>query len=399
MQQKIIQKIQKAPAKPGVYIFYQKKTPLYIGKAINLKNRLKNYLRPEDLKTQTLQKEIDRLEYKILRSEIEALIVESQLIKKLKPVYNVMFRDDKNYFYVVFTKEKFPRIFATHKEIHNYDAIGPFTDGIALKTALRLIRKIFPYCTCKTEHNRPCLNAQIGNCLGFCCLRDADIRMHANDAKKYNKNIKAVKEILLGNAEKLPRRQFSEEQLKAIDNVLAHREFLDTTPKINRSGENKHIFYRVECYDISHLAGRGTVGVMTVFIDGQPAVKEWRKFKIRTAPKNDDPRAIAEILKRRLNHPEWPYSDLIIIDGGIAQFAAAQKVLKTKNYKLETRLISFAKPKEQIYGLRPDKKPTLLAQAPKEIQAIVKKAIRVTHRWAIKYHRQTRTKLFLEKMV
>lgn len=105
MNPKIITKIQSSPHKTGVYIFYQNKTPLYIGKASSLKNRLKSYLKINDLKTKVLDQEADNLKYIVCHSPIEALIQESNLIKNLKPKYNVIWQDDKNYFYVAFTKK------------------------------------------------------------------------------------------------------------------------------------------------------------------------------------------------------------------------------------------------------------------------------------------------------
>ncbi|MEK7146734.1 MAG: GIY-YIG nuclease family protein, partial [Patescibacteria group bacterium] len=152
MNKLIVEKIKTAPKTSGVYIFYNKKKPLYVGKAVNLKNRLAFYLKEDgDSKTGFLQKEADRVVLHRLSSGVKALIVESQLIKKLRPVYNILMADDKSYFYVSFTREKFPRIFITHKvlKIKSYkltaDLIGPFMDGQSLKIVLRALRRILPY--------------------------------------------------------------------------------------------------------------------------------------------------------------------------------------------------------------------------------------------------------------
>src|SRR3989344_5299663 len=135
MKQSIVSKIQSAPKEPGIYVFYNQKTPLYIGKASNLRNRLKSYLRVADPKTHSLNNEASELKYFILRSEIEALIEESRLIQKLKPKYNILWMDDKSYYYVAFTQEKFPKIFITHKNLKIVNSklkislVGPFTDN------------------------------------------------------------------------------------------------------------------------------------------------------------------------------------------------------------------------------------------------------------------------------
>src|SRR3989344_6657999 len=201
---KLKQQIQRTPQSPGVYIFKNKKGEfLYIGKAANLRNRLKQYSNGKALSPfmKNMAKEAGKIEIKNTDSEIEALILESQLIKKHQPKYNIMLRDGKQYFYVGFTVRQFPRIFLTHNpykvsgkksktQITNFKSnsnvlklkienlnlltldteyIGPFTDGNALKSTLRLLRKIFPYCTCKQKHNNFCLNYHIGKCLGYCC--------------------------------------------------------------------------------------------------------------------------------------------------------------------------------------------------------------------------------------
>ncbi|MDO8522944.1 MAG: GIY-YIG nuclease family protein [bacterium] len=173
------------PQLPGVYFFKNGagKT-LYIGKASNLRARLGSYFRPlgnSASKLNYLLKEAKKLSWEILNSEVEALIKEAELIKKYRPKYNVLMRDDKNYFYVGFTKEKFPKIFLTHqprKRTLSADFLGPFTEGASLKSVLKTLRRIFPYCTCKNFHKRLCLNARLGKCLKFCCLEDSEKLMN-----------------------------------------------------------------------------------------------------------------------------------------------------------------------------------------------------------------------------
>src|SRR3990167_7873088 len=192
------------PTHPGVYIFRDSKhKPLYIGKAVNLRARTKAYF-AKNLNNNRLAQMVTtaaKLDWQVTDSEIEALILESQLIKKFKPRFNIMLRDDKQYFYVEITNEEFPKIFITNrpgadifadicvparqvpkgtrqkaedvKDKYNFGtgALGPFTDGTALKTTLRWLRKVFPYCTCKQKHNLPCLNSHIGQCSGICCIK------------------------------------------------------------------------------------------------------------------------------------------------------------------------------------------------------------------------------------
>src|SRR3989344_8602597 len=145
------------PEVSGVYIFHKANQYLYIGKAANLKKRLSSYFRKNvGGKTKEMLHEATKLEWIETTSEVEALIKEAELIKKYRPKYNYLMRDDKNYFFVGVTKEEFPRIFLTHQPIlgsrtsrGKSDFLGPFTNGGALKEVLRLLRRTFPYCTCK----------------------------------------------------------------------------------------------------------------------------------------------------------------------------------------------------------------------------------------------------------
>src|SRR3989344_7131238 len=147
----------KIPKKSGVYFFKNKKREiLYIGKAADLRNRLRSYFSKgiKDVRILGMLKNATGVSWQKTDSEIEALILESQLIKKHRPMFNILMRDDKQYFYVAFTKEKFPKIFISHQQ----KDIGPFTDGGALKTTLKILRRIFPFCTCKQTHHNYCLN-------------------------------------------------------------------------------------------------------------------------------------------------------------------------------------------------------------------------------------------------
>ena len=177
--------IKKAPLHPGVYRFYDSKGwVLYVGKAANLRQRLQSYFRatPKEGHIQAMLEEASRVDWQETSSEIEALIVESQFIKKEKTRYNILMRDDKQYASLAVTKEKFPRLYITHQkppfiktprgEIQ-VTYIGPFTDGLALRSTLAYLRRIFPFCTCKQFHDRFCLNYHIGKCLGYCCLKEA----------------------------------------------------------------------------------------------------------------------------------------------------------------------------------------------------------------------------------
>lgn len=427
---KIANKIKNAAKEPGVYIFYDKRAPIYVGKASNLRSRLRSYLAPGDfnpapfdnslqskrcgVKNARLQESATRLELLPLRSEIEALLKESELIKKFDPPYNVLWRDDKSYFYVVFTKEKCPRIFISHKNLLNSrfqildsNFIGPFTEGRALRLVLRMLRRRFPYCTCPQPHLRTCLNAQIGNCFGFCCRAQRSesaksgkkgARPNREQVKQYQKNIRTIKNFLLGKPLKTFGKDLKPEEKDALEKILAHREFLENFDSpANTSYLAPATRYLIEGYDISHLSGREVVSGMTAWsLNGEklaPRKDFWRKFIIRTAKPADDPAAMRETVHRRLNHPEWPYPNIMIIDGGISQFRAAKQAVQEAGLDARISVRSFAKPEQLVYGVA--EKPIPLDQASRELKKIIPEVIADTHNFAVRFHRARRKKAFL----
>ena len=179
MEKKFLKKLQLAPDKPGVYRMRDKDGEIiYVGKALNLKNRLKSYFSgtPADEKTRSLVENIDDFDYIITVSEYEALVLEANLIKKHRPHYNVRLKDDKQYPFIRISNEPFPRIFVTREQVKDGSQyFGPYTDARAVRRTLRMIEWIFPIRTCTREipeneilYERPCMNYQMGKCPAPC---------------------------------------------------------------------------------------------------------------------------------------------------------------------------------------------------------------------------------------
>lgn len=437
-----MQKPKQIPTKCGVYIFKNKQQEaLYIGKAGNLKKRLVSYwLKNASSKTQRLVHEATSLAWQETASEIEALILEARLIKQHLPKYNVLMRDDKNYFFVRITREEFPKIFTTHQpqnkraEIRDRRSvigkqkltpnryplisrhIGPFTGGSALKTTLRFLRRIFPYCTCKTPHKRLCLNAQIDRCSGFCC----DKRQATSDQrrKEYKNNIRNIIAVLQGKKQKLlaelkkqirkasqkqeyERAARLRDQIAGLEDVFAHRNVLELPrAKSNWSGIEQKLrlllsatspIKRMEGYDISNISGTDATGSMVVFTNGKPDKKEYRIFRIKTVAGANDPAMIGEIIKRRIQHPEWKLPNLIIIDGGKIQLATAKSEIL--NLKSEIILTALAKQEEELYTEK-HKTPIPLKTLDRDILHLFQAVRDEAHRFAKKYHHTVRKKLY-----
>ena len=176
MNKTLLESIKLVPAQPGCYLYYDKDGEIiYVGKAKNLKRRVYSYFHKqhESVKTNVLVSQIEKLEYIITDSEVEALILESHLIKKHKPRYNILLKDDKKYPYFLITDEDFPRIQVVRKKNLNPDKgrfYGPYTDVGAMYSTLDFLKKLFPLKQCKTPKfsNRPCLYYHIGKCLAPC---------------------------------------------------------------------------------------------------------------------------------------------------------------------------------------------------------------------------------------
>ena len=406
---------QKAPNAPGIYFFKNKTGKiLYIGKAVNLRLRLLSYADPNaiEARKRKMLEEARRVEWKECESEIEALIEEAAAIKQYKPPYNIVFRDDKQYLFVGFGKEKFSRIIIAHQRNKNLEYIGPFTDAGSLRLVLKSIRKIFPYCTCKEKHKRLCIRAQIGRCLEICCLKNPP----AEDAREtiYKKNVRAIKNVLKGRRQdvlktlekemrELSKNQNFEEarmvrdQIAALENIFRHaaviRRELDpervkTLVLVKELLGLPDIPRRIEGYDISNLQGKNAVGSMVVFYEGAPKKEDYRLFKIRFKETPNDIAMLQEVLLRRLKHDEWPLPDLFLIDGGLGQLNAAKHVLGL--YQLKLTVAALAKREEELW-VGPKKKFELKRLAP-SLLYLFQHIRNEAHRFAVTFHRKRRSR-------
>lgn len=176
MNEKLKESLKLLPSLPGCYLYYNSDNEIiYVGKAKILKRRVKSYFnrKHDSVKVNVLVSQIDHLEYIITNTEVEALILESHLIKKHKPKYNILLKDDKKYPYFLITDEDFPRISIVRKRNINQEKgryYGPYTDIRAMHSTLDFLKKIFPLKQCKTPKfkTRPCLYYHIGKCLAPC---------------------------------------------------------------------------------------------------------------------------------------------------------------------------------------------------------------------------------------
>jgi len=435
----MIKKIQNLPKGPGVYLFKKDREVLYIGKAVNIRERVKQHRELLSLAKQ--------LGYIKTDSEIEALILEANLIKKYQPKYNVVWRDDKNYFFVGITKEDFPRVFITHQpkqEVRsmNYEEtkkrifkssgfnlqtsyVGPFVDGNAIKQTLKILRKVFPYRDCNKIPKHPCLWYQLNRCSAPCLLISnlakqiyrGSTSIIERECKRNAKNLIKVlqgrKIQVLKNLKKEMKKASTvqdfekavkiRDQIEALKKVISHARIFEPAGEpvegkpqqvLQKILRIKKEISRIEAYDVSNIQGREATGSLVVFTDGRPDKSQYRKFKIKITRKQNDVAMIKEILSRRLKHPEWPFPDLILIDGGRAQLNTALQCLKWKIKQI--RVVALAKKKNELF-VEDQKKPILLKTLPREIFNLILQLRDEAHRFARKYHHKLREIDFLPR--
>ncbi len=424
------------PDNPGVYFFKKGGIILYIGKATSLKDRVKSYFSRDLIVTRgavilDMVFQADSLDYIKTDSVLEALILENNLIKKYQPKYNTKEKDDKSFNYVVITDEDFPRVLVergrnidlnrgkrfdlesqkrSNLEERTKCIFGPYPNDTQLKEALKIVRKIFPFRDrCIPAQGKPCFNRQIGLCPGVC-----DGSINKKDYKKIIKNIvlffEGKKEKILKNLEKemknLAKRQEFEKADKIKRTIFALQHIQDIAlvksetfsgkrfdlESQKRSNLEEEKVFRIEAYDVAHFSGESNVGVMVVLENGIANKNEYRIFKINNSKQNDI-KALKEILERRLTHEEWRFPDLIVVDGGKAQITVARKVFENLLGSEASKLGIVSVVKNERHRASQILGDSNLAR--KHEQEILL-ANNEAHRFAIKYHRQSLLKSSLE---
>jgi len=369
-------KIESLPDKAGVYFFKDiNERVIYVGKAKNLKKRVKNHFQKPDQHAFDFVAQIADIDFILADGEKEALLLEQQFIKKLQPRWNVEWKDDKSYFYIALSADDFPRVYLTHQpalkgsDPFNFKRVGPFQDcfgpyvsGREAKSFLKEIRKILPYRSCRDLPKKPCFYRDLKLCLAPCVDKKTKLT--------YLKAIAVLRSLFrIYQGQRLPT-HFSEGL------TLCFRG-LDPLKKM-----------RVEGYDISNLGGTLATGSMVVFENGRANKKEYRKFKIKTVRGQNDVASLAEILKRRMKHQEWPLPDLILLDGGKGQLKAAQSI---KN--IPVLAVAKIGDKDGKLFTKFSKNYAQLSKLPSNLSNLLLQIRNEAHRFAIGYNRLRREKI------
>lgn len=420
---KLQNKLSKLPSTPGVYFFRDSKGKiLYIGKASILKRRVSSYFQKNhrDYKTPLLVQKISDVEWIETASEVDALFLEAEYIKRHKPVYNVREKDDKNFIFVrIPMQEDFPSVSLVRRPMDDKAKyFGPYINGYGVRRALRYLRKVFPFFIKEGHKYSSKLEYQIG------------ILPRPDTTKtEYRKQIRKLILVLEGKSSKLvdqlekelkvlskqhkyeeaiaPRNQYlalkalssrvvfgGEERIAiGVDQALSElARFLDIEKPIKR----------IECYDISNFAGKDNVSSMVVFTEGLPDNRSYRHFKIHTKGPNDFA-MMQETLTRRFSerNKSWSKPDLIIVDGGKGQLSSAKKALEALSVNIP--IVGLAKRYETIvmhradFKLKPELKKDgdyylLNFENDSALLHLLQRIRDEAHRFAVSYHTKVRSK-------
>ena len=424
-------KLLSLPLGPGVYQFYNHSNQIiYIGKAVNLRRRVLSYWQNYRQLTPAKQQLVDsiaHIKWHETESEIEALLLEANLIKKYQPKYNIVWRDDKRYIYIAISADAFPRVYLTRKLAPSGQFFGPFTSVQAARETLKAIRKIWPYRSCRAMPKRVCLYYQLGQCPGPCqglISKSAYQKIiHQLSLFLQGKKQLVVKKIqaeLNGYIKELNKLGANEKdtlehkitslswQLQQINQVLATSQVLsleeryaDDVVELGKILGLQKPPRRIEGYDISNLYGAQAVGSLVVFVDGEASPSDYKRFKLggNSANLGDVP-LLREMLRRRLAHDDWLKPDLIIIDGARAQVNAVYNLLKQAGWDVpviglaKDRGLRSARALDKVYFPGESKPLQLSLNSPALF--LLKRVRNEAHRFAISFHRHIRRKVFWE---
>ncbi len=373
MNQQLSEKLKSLPKEPGVY-FHKSKTGeiIYVGKAAILRNRVRQYFqksRTRDPKTDLLVAEIHDTDWQVVDSEFEALFLEAEMIRRYMPRYNILLRDDKSQTFVrIDFKQQYPSVTTTRRPLDDGATYyGPFLSTIAVRRALKYLRKIFPYSTHTTLPSRACLLVHLHLCPGP-ETGELDEKGYKSSLRKLVRVIEGHKGSIVKELEKdmkvASKAADFEQAAKIRDQItdlndldkrvlFSDKEFMDLSKDhalvdlTDLLGLLK-VPRRIEGYDISHMSGTDVVASMVVFSNGAADKSNYRKFKSRMQ-NNDDFEHMRETMTRRFsekNIKAWGKPDLLLIDGGKGQLEAALGVLREKNIQIPA--IGIAKKHEEI---------------------------------------------------
>lgn len=375
MNERLEQKLKGLPKEPGVYFHKSADGEIiYVGKAAVLRNRVRQYFqksRLRDVKTDALVADIADTDWMVVESELEALFLEAEMVRRYMPRYNILLRDDKALSYIrIDYDNEYPTVGTTRRPLDDKARyFGPYFSTYQIREALRVLRRVFPFATKKVSGQK---RASLHYHLGL----DPGLESGKTSLEDYRKNLRRLMSVIEGKksstehelekemAAAAKEQRFEEaaklrNQLRALKElsqqvIFSDKEFLDISKDRALSQLVALLGLpdapkRIEGYDISHMSGTNVVASMVVFTNGVSDKGQYRKFLL-SKQTNNDVGSMREIVTRRLspkNSRAWGLPSLMLIDGGKAQLEAAIEAIKDTGGSIPC--ISVAKRDEEVY--------------------------------------------------
>ncbi|MCX5924290.1 MAG: GIY-YIG nuclease family protein [Candidatus Dependentiae bacterium] len=405
----MMQKPKKLTTKSGVYLFKNNTHEIiYIGKAKNIADRIASYFnQPDDFKTSLLLGEATTLETIPTSSEVEALYLEAELIKKYQPKFNKLLKEGNPFIYLFFSQEKIPTLSIVRTKDEKGTYIGPFLTKKAAHGVYNFLTKTLQLKLCTKKITHGCLQYHIGVCAGFCkaefdiefykfrlmlaqqlLTNNSDMALKAieKEIKQASKNLEFERASHLleykQNFEQIARTLQTLRSMPSKQNVPDTQKNLDVLMAVQKRLHLKHVPYVIDCFDISHMQSLAIVGSCIRYVHGIPEPKSFRRFKIKTLIEQDDYAALAEIVERRYKSG-LEYPNLIVVDGGKGQISAVKPYIGT------AELVGLAKKEETIISA--DFKHFIKLDLHRPEDLLLLQIRDKTHDFAISYHRKKRT--------
>jgi excinuclease ABC subunit C len=415
MNQQLSAKLKQLPTSPGVYFHKDSAGKIiYIGKAAVLRNRVRQYFqksRTRDPKTEALIAQIYDTDWTETETEIDALFLEAELVRRYLPEYNILLRDDKSLSYIrIDTISDRPSVTITRRPLgDNAEYFGPYINSYEIKKALRVLRRIFPYFNSESSIGHKSSSSFAKSNLYKQIGLEPEVDT-PEQIDEYRKNLRKLISYIKGNRVALIHELESDMKqaalvhdyelaatyrnkligLKALTKqiIFSDREYIDLSKDRGLQGLAELLgmskpAHRIEGYDISHMSGSDNVASGVVFVNGIPDKSSYRKYKMRLLGNNDFAH-MSEVISRRLspkNVAKWGIPDLILIDGGKGQLSSA--MMARNHLDIVVPMIGLAKKYETIIT---EEMEELHLPPESDIIKLLQRIRDESHRFAVSYH-------------
>jgi len=426
-------KLKDLPDKPGCYLMRDKRGRIvYVGKARSLRKRVQSYFRESSLrrgspKLRGLVRSIADIDLVVVRTEAEAALTESRLIKEYRPRYNVSCRDDKRFLMLrADIGQPFPRVrLCRVKRDEGSEYFGPFPSSATARATVDFIEKHFGLRKCgpripDEETHKHCINDIVRFCSAPCIgkVSPEEFRERVQEACAFlrgerPKVLQEVRENMesASDALEFERAAALRDTLHALNQVVRARARIASTPEMKRDAARQGVEdlkrllklpalpHVIEAYDISNISGTYAVASMVVAIDGVPHKNHYRRFRIKSVTGSDDPAMMAEVIRRRysdLRERGAPMPGLVLVDGGPTQLGAARAELAQLGL-VHVPTAGLAKRFELVY-VHPAEPPLELERNAPALQ-VLQRLRDEAHRFALDYHQRLRRKRIRESIL